>query len=59
MRDINLFLTVHDAVVCVAAEKEKDEALKFIMGEMSKAPDWGTDLPITCEGDYASNYGDC
>ena len=52
-------LTVHDAVVCVAAEEEKDEALKFIMDEMSKAPDWGTDLPITCEGDYASNYGDC
>ena len=52
-------LTVHDAVVCVAAEKEKEEALEFIMGEMSKAPDWGPDLPITCEGDYASNYGDC
>lgn len=52
-------LTVHDAVVCVAAEEEKDEALKFIMDEMSKAPDWGPDLPITCEGDYATNYGDC
>jgi DNA polymerase len=52
-------LTVHDAVVCVAAEEEKEEALKFIMDEMSKAPDWGPDLPITCEGDYASNYGDC
>ena len=52
-------LTVHDAVVCVAAKEEKEEALKFIMDEMSKAPDWGPDLPITCEGDYASNYGDC
>lgn len=52
-------LTVHDAVVCVAAEQEKEEALKFIMDEMSKAPDWAPDLPIACEGDYATNYGDC
>jgi DNA polymerase len=52
-------LTVHDAVVCVAPEEEKDEALKFIMGEMSKAPDWAPDLPITCEGEYGKSYGDC
>lgn len=52
-------LTVHDAVVCVAAESEKDEALKFIMDEMSKPPVWGKDLPISCEGGYADNYGDC
>ena len=52
-------LTVHDAVVCVAAESEKDEALKFIMDEMSKAPEWAPDLPIACEGAYATNYGDC
>ena len=52
-------LTVHDAVVCVAPEKEKDEALKYIMAEMSKPPAWGADCPITCEGGYADNYGDC
>ena len=52
-------LTVHDAIVCTAPEEEKDEALKFIMDEMSKPPKWGEDLPITCEGEYAENYGDC
>jgi len=52
-------LTVHDAIVCTAPEEEKDEALKFIMNEMSKPPKWGEDLPITCEGEYAENYGDC
>jgi len=52
-------LTVHDAVVCVAAEDKKDEALEFIMSEMSKPPVWGKDLPIACEGGYATNYGDC
>ena len=52
-------LTVHDAVVCTAPEEEKDEALKFIMNEMSKAPSWAPDLPVACEGGYADNYGDC
>ena len=52
-------LTVHDAIVCVASEKEKDEALNYIMEEMSKPPDWAKDCPITCEGAYAKNYGDC
>jgi hypothetical protein len=44
---------------CSAAEEEKDEALKFIMDIMSKPPKWAPDLPITCEGGYADNYGDC
>ena len=52
-------LTVHDAIVCVAPEKEKQEALDFIMEKMSIPPTWGKDLPITCEGGYANNYGDC
>lgn len=52
-------LTVHDAIVCTAPEEEKDKALKFIMDEMSRPPKWGEDLPITCEGAYAYNYGDC
>jgi len=52
-------LTVHDAVVCIAPEEEKDEALNFIMAEMSKPPAWGKDCPITCEGGYADTYGDC
>ena len=52
-------LTVHDAIVCVAGEEEKDEALNYIMEEMSKPPDWAKDCPITCEGAYAKNYGDC
>jgi DNA polymerase I-like protein with 3'-5' exonuclease and polymerase domains len=52
-------LTVHDAVVCIAPEEEKDEALKYIMEEMSRPPVWGQDCPITCEGGYGDNYGDC
>jgi len=52
-------LTVHDAVVVTAAKEEADEALDFLMTEMSKPPVWGKDLPIACEGGYADNYGDC
>lgn len=52
-------LTVHDAIVCVAPEEEKDIALEFMMKEMSIPPKWGKDLPITCEGGYADNYGEC
>ena len=52
-------LTVHDAVVCIAPQEESQQALDFMMAEMSKAPTWGQDLPITCEGGFADNYGDC
>jgi len=52
-------LTVHDALVYVVPEKDADTALDFIKNEMSTAPEWAKGLPVTCEGDYASNYGDC
>ena len=52
-------LTVHDAIVCVAPKTEGQKALDFIMKEMSVPPKWGKDLPITCEGEYGDNYGDC
>ncbi len=52
-------LTVHDAVVCVAKKEEAQKALDFMIEKMSVPPTWGKDLPITCEGGYADNYGDC
>ena len=52
-------LTVHDAIVCVAPKNKSQEALDFMMEKMSVPPTWGKDLPITCEGGYADNYGDC
>jgi len=52
-------LTVHDAIVCIAKEEEKDEALKILMDIMSQPPEWAKGLPVTCEGGYAGNYGDC
>jgi len=51
-------LTVHDAIICTAPKDEAQEALDFLMAEMSKAPAWAEGLPITCEGAYGENYGD-
>ena len=58
-RKYPVVLTVHDAIVCVAPEEEKEQALQEIIKIMSEPPEWGKDLPIACEGDYANNYGDC
>jgi DNA polymerase I-like protein with 3'-5' exonuclease and polymerase domains len=52
-------LTVHDAIVCVATNEDKDNAIKFITDIMSTPPSWGQDLPIACEAKYGESYGDC
>tara|TARA_R110000796_G_scaffold185596_3_gene302437 strand:- start:596 stop:2437 length:1842 start_codon:yes stop_codon:yes gene_type:complete len=52
-------LTVHDAVICTAPKDKAEEALSYIMTEMSKTPTWAKGCPITCEGGFADNYGDC
>jgi len=52
-------LTVHDAIVCVATNKDKDNAIKYITEVMSTPPSWGQDLPIACEAKYGESYGDC
>lgn len=52
-------LTVHDAVVIVAPESEKDEAIKFIMEVMSTPPEWAKGLPVACEAGYGNSYGEC
>ena len=49
---------VHDEVIVIVKEEEADEALEFIVQEMSKPPDWATDLPIACEGKIGNNYGE-
>ncbi len=52
-------LTVHDAVVCVAPKEKRQEALDFMIKEMSCPPKWGETLPIACEGGFGDTYGDC
>ncbi len=44
-------------IIIVEAE-EADEALEFMVQEMSTPPSWATDLPIACEGKIGNNYGE-
>ena len=52
-------LTVHDAIVCIATNEDKDNAIKYISDIMSTPPQWGSDLPIACETKFGESYGDC
>lgn len=52
-------LTVHDSIVCVVPKGDIDNATGYINGIMSTSPEWGNDLPITCETKYGESYGDC
>ena len=52
-------LTVHDAAVIVAPEKEAAEAVAFIVQVMSTPPEWAKDLPVACEAKYSQSYGEC
>jgi len=50
--------TIHDAVYCIAPEEEAQEALDFVVGEMTKAPDWAWGLPLAAEGGYGISLKD-
>jgi len=45
-------LTIHDALYVIAPENEADEALRFIIAELRKAPDWMPDIPLDAEGGF-------
>jgi hypothetical protein len=52
-------LTVHDAIMIVVPEGEKEEASRYVEQCMSRTPDWATGLPIACEVKSGTSYGDC
>lgn len=52
-------LTVHDAAVIAVPKSEIEEALSFVTGVMSTAPNWCPDLPVACEAKYSETYGGC
>lgn len=52
-------LTVHDAVMCVAPEEEKEDAQKYVEDCMRYVPEWAEGLPLNCESGIGLNYGDC
>lgn len=45
-------LTIHDALYVIAPEDEADEALRFIITQLRRAPDWMPDIPLDAEGGF-------
>jgi DNA polymerase I-like protein with 3'-5' exonuclease and polymerase domains len=52
-------LTVHDAVMLVVKEEERDEAIKYVDECMNWRPKWAETLPLACEIGVGNNYSDC
>ena len=59
IRTKSLFIAVHDAVACLAPEKEAEEARVYVEECMRTVPDWAVGLPINCESGVGVRYGDC
>ena len=58
-RKYKVALTVHDAVMAVVKEEEKDEALAYIEECMNWRPSWAQTLPLACEIGVGKSYGEC
>jgi len=52
-------LTVHDSIVCVIEETEKEEARSYIETVMKTPPEWATGLPLNCDIGIGRSYGEC
>jgi DNA polymerase len=52
-------LTVHDAVMAVVKEEERDDAIRYVAECMSWRPKWAQTLPLACEIGAGRNYSDC
>jgi DNA polymerase len=52
-------LTVHDAVMAVVKEEERDDAIRYVAECMSWRPKWAETLPLACEIGAGQNYSDC
>jgi hypothetical protein len=51
-------LQVHDEVVVVCEQDEAEEAKAFVEEVMSKPPSWAPNLPVACEADFGTSYGE-
>jgi DNA polymerase len=50
-------LTVHDSIVCLALECERDTAEQYVHESMCQAPDWAQGLSVSCEVAVSRRYG--
>jgi DNA polymerase I-like protein with 3'-5' exonuclease and polymerase domains len=50
-------MTVHDSIIAIAPEGEKEEAAKYVQECMKWRPKWAQTLPLNCEVKYGDSYG--
>ena len=53
-----IVLVVHDAIYILAPEAEAQEALDFLIEEMTKVPSWMPGIPLAAEGGYGKSLKD-
>lgn len=57
-RKYRVALTVHDSIIALAREGERDEARAYVESCMRWIPSWADGLPINCESKWGYNYGE-
>lgn len=57
-RRYRVVLTVHDEIVLLVPEEDRDEAIKYMTSVMSRAPRWAYGLPVACEVGHGVRYGE-
>lgn len=57
-KKLRVALTVHDSIIVVAREDERDEARAYVESCMRWVPRWADGLPINCESKWGYNYGE-
>ena len=53
-----IVLTIHDALYILAPEAEAQDALDFLIEEMTKVPSWMPGIPLAAEGGYGRSLKD-
>lgn len=56
-RRLQVVMTVHDAVGCIAPVEEADDARLFVEQCMRIQPKWAVGLPLNCESKMGASYG--
>jgi DNA polymerase len=57
-KKLRVALTVHDSIIALAREDERDEARAYVESCMRWVPAWAKGLPINCESKWGYNYGE-
>lgn len=57
-RKLPVKLTVHDSVIVLAREEEREAARAYVESCMRYVPPWAQGCPINCESKWGYNYGE-